>query len=98
MPAWEAGGVRRDGVGKSAGAPAPAAWPEALLDCAAMLSLDHLSLRRGVRLLVEDATLAVHPGQKVGLTGANGTGKSSLFALIQGQLSADAGELRLPAA
>ena len=39
-----------------------------------MLQFDHVSLRRGPRLLFEDTTFQIHPGQQVGLTGANGTG------------------------
>jgi ATP-binding cassette subfamily F protein 3 len=62
-----------------------------------MLKLDHLSLRRGPRLLIEDATLTVHPGHKVGVAGANGCGKSSLLALVRGELTPDAGSLSLPA-
>ena len=61
-----------------------------------MLQFDHVSLRRGPRLLIENATFRVHPGQKVGVTGANGTGKSSLFAMILGQLGADSGEVTFP--
>ncbi len=61
-----------------------------------MLRLVSLALRRGTRLLFADASLTVHNGEKVGVTGANGCGKSSLFALIRGELHADAGELRLP--
>ena len=62
-----------------------------------MLQFTQLALRRGPRLLLDDTSLQIHPGQKVGVTGANGTGKSSLFALILGEIGADAGELRLPA-
>ncbi len=62
-----------------------------------MLRLDQLGLRRGPRLLFADATFTIHPGQRVGVTGANGSGKSSLFALILDELQADAGELRRPA-
>jgi ATP-binding cassette subfamily F protein 3 len=62
-----------------------------------MLQFDNLALRRGPRLLIENATLQIHPGWKVGVTGANGTGKSSLFALIRDELHADAGECRHPA-
>ncbi len=62
-----------------------------------MLSLSGLALRRGARLLYEAVELRVQRGQKIGITGANGCGKSSLFALIQGELAADAGELDLPA-
>ncbi len=61
-----------------------------------MLRLDQLALRRGPRLLFEEAGFTLHRGQKVGLTGANGCGKSSLFALLRGELSPDAGELHLP--
>ena len=61
-----------------------------------MIQLSQLSLRRGTRLLIEDSTLQIHHGQKVGITGANGCGKSSLFALILGEISSDAGELTLP--
>jgi ATP-binding cassette subfamily F protein 3 len=63
---------------------------------APMLLFDDLALRRGSRLLIEHATLQIHPGWKVGLTGANGTGKSSLFALIRDELHADGGECRRP--
>ena len=61
-----------------------------------MLQFDNLSLRRGPRLLFEQAGFQIHPGQKVGVSGANGTGKSSLFALILGELHADGGDLRYP--
>ncbi len=61
-----------------------------------MLRFDHLSLRRGDRLLIRDADLTLFPGQHAGLTGANGSGKSSLFALIRGELTADAGNLEIP--
>ncbi|OBS10485.1 ATP-binding cassette domain-containing protein [Acidihalobacter prosperus] len=61
-----------------------------------MLRLTQLSLRRGPRLLLDSADLSIHAGWRVGLVGVNGTGKSSLFALIQGQLGADTGECHLP--
>jgi ATP-binding cassette subfamily F protein 3 len=61
-----------------------------------MLILNDLSLYRGPRLLFKGASLTIFPGHKVGLTGANGTGKSSLFALIRGELKQDAGEFSLP--
>jgi ATP-binding cassette, subfamily F, member 3 len=62
-----------------------------------MLELSEVTLRRGPKLLLEGADLRVHPGQKVGLTGANGTGKSSLFALVRDELHPDAGSVALPA-
>jgi ATP-binding cassette subfamily F protein 3 len=61
-----------------------------------MIQFTHLSLRRGARLLLEDVSLQIHPGQKVGITGANGSGKSSLFALIRGEIAADGGDLAFP--
>jgi len=61
-----------------------------------MIKLQNLSLQRAGKPLLEDAELTLHPGHKVGLTGANGAGKSSLFALLQGQLVADAGTLEIP--
>ncbi len=61
-----------------------------------MIKLEQLSLRRGHRLLFSAATLQIHPGQKVGLTGANGTGKSSLFGLICGELQPDTGTISVP--
>ncbi len=62
-----------------------------------MLRVADVTLRRGTRVLLEHASLNVHPGQKVGLVGANGSGKSSLLALIRGEIHADAGEVELPA-
>ena len=61
-----------------------------------MLKFSKLSLRRGPRELFHDLDLTLHAGQKVGLIGANGCGKSSLFALILGELHADSGDLTLP--
>ena len=61
-----------------------------------MISLRHLALHRGGRALLEDVNLTVYAGQKIGVTGANGTGKSSLFALLRGELHADIGDCRLP--
>ncbi len=63
-----------------------------------MLQFDDVSLRRGPRLLFEHADFKVHAGHKVGVTGANGCGKSSLFALILKQAASDHGDVRLPAA
>jgi ATP-binding cassette subfamily F protein 3 len=61
-----------------------------------MIRLENVSLQRGVKLLFEEASLTVHPGQSVGLTGRNGAGKSSLFALLLQQYPTDAGEISLP--
>jgi ATP-binding cassette subfamily F protein 3 len=62
-----------------------------------MLKFRDVTLRRGGRILFASASFAVFPGQKVGITGANGTGKSSLFALLRGELHADAGDVEFPA-
>jgi ATP-binding cassette subfamily F protein 3 len=62
-----------------------------------MIQLRNLTLARGAAPLIEGASLQIHPGWKVGLTGANGCGKSSFFALIRGELHADAGDLEMPA-
>ncbi|MEE4173566.1 MAG: ATP-binding cassette domain-containing protein [Xanthomonadales bacterium] len=61
-----------------------------------MLSLSQVALRRGRQLLFEDASLQVHRGQRLGVIGRNGCGKSSLFALIRGELETDRGEVTLP--
>ena len=62
-----------------------------------MLKFRDVTLRRGGRVLFAAANFAVFAGQKVGITGANGTGKSSLFALLRGELHADAGDVDVPA-
>jgi len=61
-----------------------------------MIKFTHLALRRGVRILFENMNVTVHQGNKVGITGANGCGKSSLFALILNKLQSDEGDLELP--
>jgi len=61
-----------------------------------MLRISDITLRRGARVLLQDASMNAHPGQKVGLVGPNGSGKSSLFALIRGELHADAGDVAMP--
>tara|TARA_R110001583_G_scaffold40646_3_gene129583 strand:- start:1714 stop:3642 length:1929 start_codon:yes stop_codon:yes gene_type:complete len=62
-----------------------------------MIELIQLSLQRGKNQLLQQVDLRLHVGYKVGLIGANGSGKSSLFQMLLGKLEADAGELRLPA-
>ncbi len=61
-----------------------------------MLSLNNLAIRRGSRLLFEQASFTIHRSNRVGVTGANGCGKSSLFALILNQIHSDQGELDFP--
>ncbi|WP_374530492.1 ATP-binding cassette domain-containing protein [Acinetobacter sp.] len=62
-----------------------------------MIQLDQLSIRRGGRVLFQKASMQLHPGWKIGLTGVNGAGKSTLFAAFLGELGADEGSLTRPA-
>jgi ATP-binding cassette subfamily F protein 3 len=62
-----------------------------------MLTLANITLRIAGRVLIEGADLQIAAGQKVGFVGRNGTGKSSLFKLILGELQADQGDVQLPA-
>ena len=61
-----------------------------------MITLEQISLQRGSKFLLEQASAVFHPGQKIALIGANGTGKSSLFQLLLGQLSNDDGTVSIP--
>ncbi|WP_168414894.1 ATP-binding cassette domain-containing protein [Acinetobacter indicus] len=61
-----------------------------------MIQFDQVSLRRGGRVLFQKASMQIHPGWKVGLTGVNGAGKSTLFAALLGDLGADEGSLTRP--
>lgn len=62
-----------------------------------MIRLDRLTLMRGARVLLNDASLTIHDRQRVGFIGANGSGKSSLFALLRGELFAEKGDVFFPA-
>jgi len=62
-----------------------------------MIRLSQLTLRRGTKSLLEAADVSLNPGDKIGLIGANGSGKSSLFALLRGELHADGGDADYPA-
>ena len=61
-----------------------------------MISLASVQLLRGTKLLLDDSSLSIHPGQNIGVIGANGCGKTSFFKLLLGQLSCDAGNLYMP--
>lgn len=61
-----------------------------------MIELKNASIRRDGRILFSDVNLQIHPNWKIGLTGNNGTGKSSFFAMLLGELGLDTGELSLP--
>ncbi|SCB96041.1 ABC transporter ATP-binding protein [Gilliamella intestini] len=61
-----------------------------------MIIFDSIQVRRGVNLLLDNASASINPQQKVGLVGKNGCGKSTLFSLIKGEIQADAGTLSIP--
>ncbi|CAH0534550.1 putative ABC transporter ATP-binding protein YheS [Vibrio stylophorae] len=61
-----------------------------------MIRFSDIQLLRGGRALLDHTTATIQPGDKVGLVGKNGCGKSSLFALIKGELHTDAGEISVP--
>jgi len=63
-----------------------------------MIQFRNLTLVRGARELIADASVQIHAGWRVGLTGANGSGKSSVFALLRGELHAERGDCEMPAA
>ncbi len=62
-----------------------------------MIELKNLSLQRGGKPLLEQASVRINPGEHLALVGANGTGKSSLFQLLTNRLSYDSGDLAIPA-
>jgi len=61
-----------------------------------MIEIKNLTLQRGLKVLLEQAALSLAPGRRVGLIGKNGSGKSSLFALLKGEITADKGDVSIP--
>jgi ATP-binding cassette subfamily F protein 3 len=61
-----------------------------------MIILKNVALRRGTKVLLDNATVSINPGEKVGLVGRNGAGKSSLFAVLNGSLHEDGGDFSIP--
>lgn len=61
-----------------------------------MITFRNVTLRRGASVLMENVEWTIFPGQRIGLIGANGAGKSSLFAMLLGQLTPDKGDVSLP--
>lgn len=61
-----------------------------------MIEFKSLTLQRGLKVLLDRASAVINPNQRVGLIGKNGTGKSSLFALIKGEIAQDGGNILIP--
>lgn len=61
-----------------------------------MITLKNVVLRRGAKVLLDQASVTLNPGEKVGLVGRNGAGKSTLFALLNGSLHEDGGDYSIP--
>ena len=61
-----------------------------------MITLKNITLRRGTKVVLDGTSATLNPGEKVGLVGRNGAGKSSLFALLNGSLHEDGGEFSIP--
>ena len=61
-----------------------------------MIILKNLTLRRSSKVLLDSVSLTLNPGEKIGLVGRNGAGKSSLFALLNGSLHEDGGDFSMP--
>ena len=61
-----------------------------------MITLRNITLRRGTKVVLKDASVTLQPTEKVGLIGRNGAGKSSLFAMLTNKLQADAGDVEIP--
>jgi len=63
-----------------------------------MISVRNVTLRRGINVVLDSASVTFTPGEKIGLVGRNGAGKSSFFGLLNGTLHEDGGEFSIPAA
>ena len=61
-----------------------------------MLSISDISIRLAGRLLIDRSTVQITPGARVGLVGRNGTGKSTLFRAIRGELATESGSITVP--
>ena len=61
-----------------------------------MIEIKNLTLQRGLKVLLNQATATITPRQRIGLIGKNGTGKSSLFALLKNEITHDSGEISIP--
>ena len=61
-----------------------------------MIEIKNLTLQRGLKVLLNQASATITPRQRIGLIGKNGTGKSSLFALLKNEITHDSGEISIP--
>jgi ATP-binding cassette subfamily F protein 3 len=61
-----------------------------------LIQFKQLTLTRGLKILIQGASMQLHPGHKVGLTGANGAGKSSVFSMLRGEIHPESGDLEMP--
>ena len=61
-----------------------------------MITLRNVTLRRGQHILLQQVNWTIYHKQRIGIIGANGTGKTSLFAMILGEHHADAGDIDIP--
>ena len=61
-----------------------------------MITIRNITLRRGVKVVLANASVTLQPGEKVGLIGRNGAGKSSLFSLLTHRLQSDSGDVEIP--
>ncbi|MDH0049731.1 ABC-F family ATP-binding cassette domain-containing protein [Comamonas terrigena] len=61
-----------------------------------MITLRNVTLRRGTKVVLDNISATINPGESVGLVGRNGAGKSSLFALLSGKLHEDSGDFHIP--
>ena len=61
-----------------------------------MITVRNVTLRRGVKVVLQGANFTLNPGERAGLVGRNGAGKSSLFALLANRLHADSGDVEMP--
>src|SRR3546814_705705 len=61
-----------------------------------MIIFKNVTLRRGNKVLLDKTSVTLNPSEKIGLVGRNGAGKSSLFAMLNGSLHEDGGELSVP--
>ncbi len=61
-----------------------------------MITLQNITLYQGATPLLEQASIAIYPGQKIGVIGRNGCGKTTLFKLLMGEMQLDGGEILMP--